>query len=131
MPLNLQVSQIHRQLPPGGILVFVTGQREVESLCKRLRSSLCSRKPALTESADESRRPSNLQEQVGDETGIEDGFGEDAAESAAEADGPSKGTDFLGAVWHISSICYKEAQDRCGMQVMTLECYCLLQMASQ
>eukprot|EP00884_Botryococcus_braunii_P019188 jgi/Botrbrau1/5953/Bobra.0366s0123.1 len=29
--------QIHRQLPPGGILVFMTGQREVEHLCARLR----------------------------------------------------------------------------------------------
>lgn len=31
--------KIHRQLPPGGILVFLTGQREVEHLCKRLRSA--------------------------------------------------------------------------------------------
>ena len=35
-----QVRQIHRQLPPGGILVFVTGQREVEQLARRLRSAL-------------------------------------------------------------------------------------------
>ena len=33
---QLQVCKIHRQLPPGGILVFLTGQREVEHLCKRL-----------------------------------------------------------------------------------------------
>lgn len=32
--------QIHRQLPAGGILVFVTGQREVQTLVKRLRSTL-------------------------------------------------------------------------------------------
>ena len=32
-----QVVQIHERLPPGGILVFVTGQREVEHLCQRLR----------------------------------------------------------------------------------------------
>ena len=31
--------QIHKQLPAGGILVFMTGQREVEQLCMRLRSS--------------------------------------------------------------------------------------------
>lgn len=36
----LQVRQIHQRLPPGGILVFVTGQREVEHLCRKLRSSL-------------------------------------------------------------------------------------------
>ena len=33
-----QVVQIHERLPPGGILVFVTGQREVEHLCQRLRT---------------------------------------------------------------------------------------------
>lgn len=34
-----QVCQIHRSLPPGGILVFLTGQREVEHLCKKLRTT--------------------------------------------------------------------------------------------
>ena len=33
-----QVCQIHDRLPPGGILVFLTGQREVEQLCARLRA---------------------------------------------------------------------------------------------
>ncbi|GAB2287132.1 hypothetical protein Dimus_021518 [Dionaea muscipula] len=32
-----KVMAIHKKLPPGGILVFVTGQREVEYLCRRLR----------------------------------------------------------------------------------------------
>ena len=40
MAIGLQVCKIHRQLPPGGILVFLTGQREVEHLCKRLRQAL-------------------------------------------------------------------------------------------
>lgn len=39
MASPLQVCKIHRQLPPGGILVFLTGQREVEQLCKRLRQA--------------------------------------------------------------------------------------------
>ena len=34
-----KVAQIHRTLPPGGVLVFLTGQREVEHLCRRLRST--------------------------------------------------------------------------------------------
>ncbi|GAB2246989.1 hypothetical protein Droror1_Dr00006871 [Drosera rotundifolia] len=34
-----KVMAIHRKLPPGGILVFVTGQREVELLCRRLRKA--------------------------------------------------------------------------------------------
>lgn len=31
--------QIHKQLPDGGILVFLTGQREVETLCSKLRQT--------------------------------------------------------------------------------------------
>ncbi|KAK6939099.1 LOW QUALITY PROTEIN: Helicase-associated domain, partial [Dillenia turbinata] len=34
-----KVVAIHKRLPPGGILVFVTGQREVEYLCKKLRKA--------------------------------------------------------------------------------------------
>ncbi|XP_046374441.2 probable ATP-dependent RNA helicase DHX37 isoform X2 [Haliotis rufescens] len=33
-----KVCKIHRQLPSGGILVFVTGQQEVHTLCKKLRN---------------------------------------------------------------------------------------------
>ncbi|XP_067083676.1 probable ATP-dependent RNA helicase DHX37 [Osmerus mordax] len=31
--------KIHRMLPPGGILVFLTGQAEVQSVCRRLRKA--------------------------------------------------------------------------------------------
>lgn len=31
-----KVSKIHARLPPGGILVFLTGQNEIVTLCKRL-----------------------------------------------------------------------------------------------
>ncbi|CAK9133268.1 unnamed protein product [Ilex paraguariensis] len=34
-----KVLSIHKRLPPGGILVFVTGQREVEYLCRKLRNA--------------------------------------------------------------------------------------------
>ncbi|KAG6500853.1 hypothetical protein ZIOFF_040711 [Zingiber officinale] len=34
-----KVIAIHKKLPPGGILVFVTGQREVEFVCKKLRKA--------------------------------------------------------------------------------------------
>ncbi|KAK2950007.1 putative ATP-dependent RNA helicase DEAH13 [Blattamonas nauphoetae] len=33
-----KICKIHKQLPPGNILVFLTGRDEVEELCKRLRS---------------------------------------------------------------------------------------------
>ncbi|XP_010252060.1 PREDICTED: ATP-dependent RNA helicase DEAH13 [Nelumbo nucifera] len=34
-----KVMAIHKRLPPGGILVFVTGQREVEYLCRKFRKA--------------------------------------------------------------------------------------------
>ncbi|KAK9068970.1 hypothetical protein SSX86_013086 [Deinandra increscens subsp. villosa] len=43
-----KILSIHKRLPPGGILVFVTGQREVEYLCRKLRKAsleLTKRKP--------------------------------------------------------------------------------------
>lgn len=34
-----KVCKIHKRLPPGSVLVFVTGRREVEQLCERLRAA--------------------------------------------------------------------------------------------
>uniref|UniRef100_A0A452H4J1 Uncharacterized protein n=1 Tax=Gopherus agassizii TaxID=38772 RepID=A0A452H4J1_9SAUR len=39
-----KVCKIHRMLPAGGILVFLTGQAEVHSLCRRLRKAFPFRK---------------------------------------------------------------------------------------
>ena len=33
-----KVVQIHKRLPDGGILVFLTGQQEIETLCRKLNS---------------------------------------------------------------------------------------------
>lgn len=35
-----EVCKIHKQQPPGGILVFLTGQREVNWLCHKLKTAL-------------------------------------------------------------------------------------------
>ncbi|TMS03931.1 putative ATP-dependent RNA helicase DHX37 [Larimichthys crocea] len=45
--------KIHRMLPPGGILVFLTGQAEVHSLCRRLRKAFPFRKGNTTTGVDE------------------------------------------------------------------------------
>ena len=37
--LNFQTCKIHRMLPEGGILVFVTGQQEVHTLCRKLQQT--------------------------------------------------------------------------------------------
>uniref|UniRef100_A0AAX7VF37 Activating signal cointegrator 1 complex subunit 3 n=1 Tax=Astatotilapia calliptera TaxID=8154 RepID=A0AAX7VF37_ASTCA len=74
--------KIHRMLPPGGILVFLTGQAEVHSLCRRLRKfciQLKMRKP---------NRRRLLEAGIGDE---EDGdsdldLGDDPADAEEKAD---------------------------------------------
>ncbi|XP_067933268.1 probable ATP-dependent RNA helicase DHX37 [Watersipora subatra] len=38
-----KICKIHRQLPPGGILVFVTGKQEIHTLCRRLQRTFPSR----------------------------------------------------------------------------------------
>ncbi|CAF2078328.1 unnamed protein product [Rotaria magnacalcarata] len=44
-----KVCKIHRQLPSGGILVFVTGQQEVQTLCHQLRKKF----PMKTQTEDD------------------------------------------------------------------------------
>jgi ATP-dependent RNA helicase DHX37/DHR1 len=45
-----KVCAIHRRLPPGGVLVFLTGQREVLALVARLRAAFASSAPHPPES---------------------------------------------------------------------------------
>ncbi|XP_076585956.1 putative ATP-dependent RNA helicase DHX37 [Chaetodon auriga] len=45
--------KIHRMLPPGGILVFLTGQAEVHGLCRRLRKAFPFRKGNTATGEDE------------------------------------------------------------------------------
>uniref|UniRef100_A0A8C0JBJ3 DEAH-box helicase 37 n=1 Tax=Chelonoidis abingdonii TaxID=106734 RepID=A0A8C0JBJ3_CHEAB len=54
-----KVCKIHRMLPAGGILVFLTGQAEVHSLCRRLRKAFPFRKNKTEEkeeSVEETRK---------------------------------------------------------------------------
>ncbi|XP_028680648.1 probable ATP-dependent RNA helicase DHX37 [Erpetoichthys calabaricus] len=52
-----KISKIHRMLPPGGILVFLTGQAEVHSLCRRLRRAFPFKPNKKPEEMDESEEP--------------------------------------------------------------------------
>ncbi|GAB4819939.1 hypothetical protein N2152v2_006985 [Parachlorella kessleri] len=93
-----KVSQIHRTLPPGGVLVFLTGQREVEHLCARLRAAFSKPKgraqgqgTAVKESGrDQQRDGSKVAgqgEQQPEMEGAElDAFSADAAEADASTD---------------------------------------------
>uniref|UniRef100_A0A8C3V8R4 Activating signal cointegrator 1 complex subunit 3 n=1 Tax=Catharus ustulatus TaxID=91951 RepID=A0A8C3V8R4_CATUS len=51
-----KVCKIHRMLPAGGILVFLTGQAEVHSLCRRLRKAFPYQKNNTEDSVEELRK---------------------------------------------------------------------------
>lgn len=86
-PRCLQVCQIHRTLPPGGVLVFVTGQREVEQLCRSLRRTFpVSKARGGAAPAPQRQRQERAMEEEDEEAGAGlDASGGDAAE--ADADG--------------------------------------------
>ncbi len=71
--------QIHERLPPGGILVFVTGQREAEQLCMRLR-----RKYASSSSGSDAAAAAGAPQPDSD-AGVA-AFGSDEAEQYGEED---------------------------------------------
>lgn len=62
----------------------MTGQREVEGLCKRLRTSLNEEKRSKFEPDMEASKENTLGQANESEMGVEDGFGEDAAENDVE-----------------------------------------------
>ncbi|NXO21638.1 DHX37 helicase, partial [Cisticola juncidis] len=53
-----KVCKIHRMLPAGGILVFLTGQAEVHSLCRRLRKAFPYQKNNNTAGGEEDKEDS-------------------------------------------------------------------------
>lgn len=50
-----KVSQIHRRLPPGGVLVFLTGQNEIYDLINKLKRRFPMKKAASEESVTQER----------------------------------------------------------------------------
>ncbi|EEH56653.1 uncharacterized protein MICPUCDRAFT_18184 [Micromonas pusilla CCMP1545] len=99
---------IHKKLPPGGILVFVTGQREVEGLCDKLRKAFPKKeKKGAGEAATAGREatPPPDDDDDGDGDGDGDGAALDAAHaptsdapgsrSRAEDDGEDDGPGYL------------------------------------
>ncbi|XP_020591882.1 ATP-dependent RNA helicase DEAH13 [Phalaenopsis equestris] len=79
-----KVLSIHKRLPHGGILVFLTGQREVEYLCKKLRKAsqeLSENSMKKKKMDDESSSALGLDLKDIDEAfGIDDSFSEDQTE---------------------------------------------------
>jgi ATP-dependent RNA helicase DHX37/DHR1 len=73
-----KVCAIHRKLPPGGVLVFLTGQREVEHLAQRLRQMF--NHGAAREAPGAGGTASDVADALG-----ADAFDRDALDAAAEA----------------------------------------------
>ena len=81
---------IHKKLPPGGILVFVTGQREVEGLCDKLRKAFPKKeKKGAGEAATAGREATPPPDD--DDDGDGDGDGDGAALDAYDVDGVDRG----------------------------------------
>jgi ATP-dependent RNA helicase DHX37/DHR1 len=97
-----KVCAIHAKLPPGGILVFLTGQREVEHLAARLRKELAPKPPPRKKgdrkkeetAAETTPADADAEEDADEDGGGEalldalgaDAFDRDALDAAAEAD---------------------------------------------
>lgn len=84
-----KVCRIHRELPPGGILVFVTGQREVEYLCRRIREHFAGKKGERVEKEERGSASNRLADDDpdGQAEEVDDPFGADHV----EASGPARG----------------------------------------
>lgn len=52
-----KATKIHQKLPPGGILIFLTGQNEITDICKRLRQRFPKKKKSKAGAAEEEHIP--------------------------------------------------------------------------
>ena len=100
----MQVSQIHKQLPPGGILVFVTGQREVEHLCDRLRASFS------RQATSGDRKGKTIPQSVGGEA-LQGENEEDELIEASGNDRAEQDADLLGKHLSFLQICTLTQQE--------------------
>lgn len=62
-----KVCKIHQRLPPGGILVFLTGQNEINHLCKLLRRKYPSLPPQATKQERKQEKNANALEKQKDD----------------------------------------------------------------
>ena len=103
-----KVIQIHRKLPEGGILIFLTGKREILYMCRRLNQVLNKRKRTRKENGliyeslenndetmDADLRNRDDDEMLGDAEAVIDGFDaeSDGDLSSEEDEGMTSGTE--------------------------------------
>ncbi|KIR24887.1 ATP-dependent RNA helicase DHX37/DHR1 [Cryptococcus deuterogattii LA55] len=89
-----KVSKIHARLPPGGILVFMTGQSEIQALCRKLEKKYGSKKTSqkIQINNDDTLPPEEREaEEV--EFGKDEDLAADVDDGAAESDPEALDTD--------------------------------------
>ncbi|XAO23129.1 hypothetical protein I312_101907 [Cryptococcus bacillisporus CA1280] len=89
-----KVSKIHARLPPGGILVFMTGQSEIQALCRKLEKKYGSKKTSqkIQINNDDTLPPEEREaEEV--ELGKDEDLAADVDDGAAESDPEALDTD--------------------------------------
>ncbi|GAQ88491.1 DEAH-box RNA helicase [Klebsormidium nitens] len=94
-----KVRAIHKQLPPGGVLVFLTGQREVEDLCRRLRRAFPVRRTKPSNLTEPAKKSSNrggkaAEAKSGGKEGESSPLDDDVIGAAADGDDVEGGLGF-------------------------------------
>ncbi|ORY32326.1 P-loop containing nucleoside triphosphate hydrolase protein [Naematelia encephala] len=80
-----KVCKIHARLPPGGVLVFLTGQSEIQALCRKLEKKY-GKGRKREETAIDGTRPPEDQEAEEVELGQQDDLAADVDDGDAESD---------------------------------------------
>ncbi|KAI8463435.1 MAG: P-loop containing nucleoside triphosphate hydrolase protein [Monoraphidium minutum] len=94
--------RIHRELPPGGILIFVTGQREADGLVRRLHAALGPPRPrggkgGAAGGKGKKRRGGDAAAAARGGGGAAQGEGAEEEAAAADAEGPLEAGEAYGA----------------------------------
>jgi ATP-dependent RNA helicase DHX37/DHR1 len=97
--MGLQVCRIHQELPGGGILLFLTGQREVQVAVRRIRQAFAKRSRGSAAAAANAAADTAAAGAADDEEADADAAaaGADAAEIAADAADAALEQDLLDA----------------------------------
>ncbi|AFR97931.1 ATP-dependent RNA helicase DHX37/DHR1 [Cryptococcus neoformans C23] len=89
-----KVSKIHARLPPGGILVFMTGQSEIQALCRKLEKKYGAKKSSQkTQAINDNSLPPEEREAEEVEFGKDEDLAADVDDGAAESDPEALDTD--------------------------------------
>ncbi|WVQ70890.1 hypothetical protein IAR50_000415 [Cryptococcus sp. DSM 104548] len=88
-----KVSKIHARLPPGGILVFMTGQSEIQALCRKLEKKYTKKSDGKKAATVDDTLPPDEREAEEVELGRDQDLAADVDDGAADSDPEGLDTD--------------------------------------